>query len=157
MLQSHLQRWLKAYRAKKSTWNRGPWHLQDIPNSVLQLPWKGLFVITWDRKEVIHWGDVIHGLCQHSDLLLPLVFEDVHVVLSNFALRSGSQCESSIDDLFVRNNPERCWLHYLRKKQEGQGSHWNPGPCSFSGVLSGFSVFRRQSETWNMKYVISYH
>lgn len=93
---------------------------------------RGLFVITWDRKEVIHWRDVIHGLCQHSDLLLPLVFEDIHVVLSNFALWSGCQCESSIDDLFVRNNPETCWLCYSRKIQEDQRSYWNPGPYSFS-------------------------
>lgn len=84
----------------------------------LQLPCKGPFVITWDGKEVIHWGDVIHSLCQHSNLLFPLVFEDVHVVLGNFALRPGSQCESGVDDLFVRNNPWTYGLHSSKEEKQ---------------------------------------
>lgn len=109
VLLAHLQKWWKAQRAEKSTWNTDPWHLQMIPYLILSSSFsrllRSLLLITWDRKKVIHRGDVIHGLRQHSDLLLPLVFEDVHVVLSHFALRPGSQCESGIDDLFVRNNP----------------------------------------------------
>ena len=97
----------------------------------LQLSCKGPFVITWDGKEVIHRGDVIHSLCQHSNLLFPLVLENVHVVLSNFALWPGSQCESSIDDLFVRNNPWTWGLHSSKKEQASQRPCWNPGPCSF--------------------------
>ena len=88
------------------------------PCSPLQLPCMGPCVVTWDGQEVIHRGDVIHSLCQHSDLLFPLVFEDIHVVLGNFALRPCSQCESGVDDLFVRNNPWHTdYTHQKRNKQ----------------------------------------
>lgn len=88
------------------------------PVRLLQLPSMGVLLITWDRKKVIHRGDVIHGLCQHSDLLLPLVFEDVHVVLSDFALWPGGQCESGVDDLFVRSSPATVKTRFRR----GRGS-----------------------------------
>ena len=95
-------------------------HLKHRPMTFTNFPYlillssfsllaRGLFLITWNRKKVIHRGDVIHSLRQHSDLLLPLVFEDVHVVLSNFALWPGSQGESRIDDLFIRNSPRTHW------------------------------------------------
>lgn len=54
---------------------------------------------TWHGQEVIHRGDVIHSLSQDAYLLLPLIFENIHIVLSHFALGSRSQSESCIDNL----------------------------------------------------------
>ncbi len=54
---------------------------------------------TWHGQEVIHRGDVIHSLSQDAHLLLPLILENIHVVLGNLALGAGSQSESSVDNL----------------------------------------------------------
>lgn len=40
-------------------------------------------------------------------MLFPLVFEDIHVVLSNFTLWPSSQCEGSINDLLGREHRDR--------------------------------------------------
>lgn len=55
---------------------------------------------TWHRKEVVHGGDVIHGFGQDAHLLLPLILENIHVVLSHLALWTGSQSQRSVDDLY---------------------------------------------------------
>lgn len=61
---------------------------------------------TWNGQEVIHGGDVIHGLGQDAHLLLPLILENVHVVLGHLALGAGSQSESSVDNLSWKNGRE---------------------------------------------------
>lgn len=56
-------------------------------------------LITWHSQEVIDGSDVIHGVRQHTDLPLPLLLEQIHVLLSQFALGFSSQSQCSIDDL----------------------------------------------------------
>lgn len=56
-------------------------------------------LITWYSQEVIDGSDVIHSVRQHTDLPLPLLLEEIHVLLSQFALGFSSQSQRSIDDL----------------------------------------------------------
>lgn len=55
--------------------------------------------VTWHSQEVIDGGDVIDGVRQHTDLLLPLLFEELHVLLGQLALWFCSQGQGSVDDL----------------------------------------------------------
>lgn len=56
-------------------------------------------LITWYSQEVINGSDVINSIRQHTDLLLPLLFEEIHVFLSQLALGFSSQSQCSINDL----------------------------------------------------------
>lgn len=56
-------------------------------------------LITWYSQEVINGSDVINSISQHADLLLPLLFEEIHVFLSQLALGFSSQSQCSINDL----------------------------------------------------------
>lgn len=56
-------------------------------------------LITWYSQEVIDGSDVVHSVRQHTDLPLPLLLEEIHVLLSQFALGFSSQSQRSIDDL----------------------------------------------------------
>lgn len=71
--------------------------------------------LTWHGQEVINRGDVVHGLGQYAHLLLPLILENIHVVLSHFALGPSSQSQSRIDDLQ--------WRKVNTFQRTGQRSH----------------------------------
>lgn len=114
--------WLKTQRPK--TGLKSKTHIIAEIFLILSAPSSSLVrdlqVTTWDGEEVIHWGDVIHSLSQHSDLLFPLVFEDIHVVLSNFALWPGSQGEGSIDDLWVRTQGDVMITFFRRERNRSK-------------------------------------
>lgn len=56
-------------------------------------------LITWYGQEVINGSDVIDSIRQHANLLLPLLFEEIHVFLSQLALGFSSQSQRSVNDL----------------------------------------------------------
>lgn len=75
---------------------------------------------TRHRQEVIHRGDVIHSFRQDAYLLLPLIFEHIHIVLSHFALGSGSQSQSCIDNLEGEKAKSSFAFLFLHATHSGQ-------------------------------------
>lgn len=60
---------------------------------------KGQDVLTGHAEEVVDGGDVVHGVGEHTNLLLPLLFEELHVILGHLAVGLGSQGQSCINYL----------------------------------------------------------
>ena len=54
---------------------------------------------TRHTEEVINGCDVVHGVSEDADLLLPLLLEQVHVVLGNFTVGLGSQSQGRVNHL----------------------------------------------------------
>lgn len=56
-------------------------------------------LVTWHSQEVVDGRDVVHGVRQHAHLLLPLLLEQIHVLLRQLALGLGSQRQRRVDHL----------------------------------------------------------
>lgn len=55
--------------------------------------------LTGHTEEVVNGGDVVHGVGEHAHLLLPLLFEEHHVIQGHLAVGLARQGQSRVNHL----------------------------------------------------------